>query len=87
MKRHLLLLLMLLAPVLAGKSLAQSTLTDFIIPVFPGDGGGSSTIFEPGGLFRRCISDALSIWDSTMVNNSKSTMDRITDCQSYQIRD
>ena len=26
-------------------------------------------------MYRRCISDALSIWDSTTVNNSKSTND------------
>ena len=37
-----------------------------------------------GDWYHRCISDALSIRDSTMVNNSKSTMDSISDCQSYQ---
>ena len=26
-------------------------------------------------LYRRCISDALSVWDSMAVNNSKSTKD------------
>ena len=36
-----------------------------------------------GQLYRHCISDSLSIWDSTTDNNSKSTMDRISDCQSY----
>ena len=30
------------------------------------------TPHEKGCLYRHCISDALSIWDSTTVNNSKS---------------
>ena len=39
---------------------------------------------KTGFLYHRCISDALSVWDSMAVNNSKSTKDTKNDSQSYQ---
>ena len=35
-------------------------------------------------MYRSCISDALSIWDSTTVNNSNSTKKKKKDIQTCQ---
>jgi glycine hydroxymethyltransferase len=42
---------------------------------------GKENASKLGQLYRHCISDSLSIWDSTTVNNSKSTLDNPNGCQ------
>jgi hypothetical protein len=55
-----------------------------VYTILPKLKGTKNCISEKGQiveLYRHCVLDVLSIWDSMVVNNSKSTLDNPNGCQ------